>query len=246
MIIKEFRIAQPLTMEEFDFGNRYTIARSNLEEAGNRQAHGVDYVASKQFQGMDIFKSDNKENSSGLYTKKVYHLDKQPPVEDYWKTNAPKDSLEIHEQTWYSWPYIKTVASNPTYMKNRFYIHIDTIHLADRGDTENVHKLSGKQLEDREVVYIDIARAKLDKFDYKVAEDPSLVTIDKCDPPIGPLTGNWLGKLDAISTAYKLVKIKFDWDGEDLDTEYFFMACQERIFTLFNRRLYCWMNGEKK
>ncbi len=51
---------------------------------------------------------------------------------------APKGALELHEEAWNAYPYCKTVVTNPGYMKDNFFIRIETIHLADRGTTENV------------------------------------------------------------------------------------------------------------
>ena len=57
---------------------------------------------------------------------------------------APKGSLEIHEEAWNAYPYCKTVLSNPGYMKDNFYIIVETYHLPDRGDQSKlaeVHSL---------------------------------------------------------------------------------------------------------
>lgn len=46
---------------------------------------------------------------------------------------------------------------NSTSFQDNFYIIIETYHIADRGDKENVHELEGKKLKQRDVVHIDIA-----------------------------------------------------------------------------------------
>lgn len=72
---------------------------------------------------------------------------------------APKGALEIHEEAWNAYPYCRTVISvslvkfcyyslffcktfsiwqNPGYMKDNFYIVIETMHYADKGISENV------------------------------------------------------------------------------------------------------------
>ena len=43
------------------------------------------------------------------------------------------------------------------YSQDNFYIVIETYHLGDRGDQDNVHELEEKKLKKREVVPIDIA-----------------------------------------------------------------------------------------
>jgi hypothetical protein len=38
-----------------------------------------------------------------------------------------------------------------------FIVEVETYHVADRGESENVHRLNKKQLAERRVVHIDIA-----------------------------------------------------------------------------------------
>ncbi|KAG7169443.1 Phosphatidylinositol transfer protein beta isoform-like [Homarus americanus] len=57
---------------------------------------------------------------------------------------APEGSLEIHEEAWNAYPYCRTIISNPGYMKEGFYITIETLHAPDDGELENV---SGTALE---------------------------------------------------------------------------------------------------
>ena len=89
---------------------------------------------------------------------------------------APKGSLEIHEEAWNAYPYCKTVLSNPGYMKDNFYIIVETYHLPDRGDQSNVHELEDKKLKKRSVVHIDIANDSVASADFKADEDQ--VTLD--------------------------------------------------------------------
>ncbi|KAJ4445292.1 hypothetical protein ANN_07096 [Periplaneta americana] len=49
---------------------------------------------------------------------------------------APKGSLEVHEEAWNAYPYCKTVISN-AYMKEKFLLTIETLHVADKGDQHN-------------------------------------------------------------------------------------------------------------
>ena len=45
-------------------------------------------------------------------------------------------------------------------MKDNFEIKIESYHIADRGNSENVHQLPPEKLKCREVVHIDIAKVK--------------------------------------------------------------------------------------
>ena len=66
---------------------------------------------------------------------------------------------------------------------------METYHIADRGDSENVHELEGKKLKERQVVHIDIANDHVDANDYKADEDPKHYKSQKTGR--GPLEGDW-------------------------------------------------------
>ena len=102
---------------------------------------------------------------------------------------APKGSLEIHEEAWNAYPYCKTVLSNPGYMKGNFYIIVETYHLPDRGNQDNVHELLDKKLKKRGVVRIDIANDSVNSADFKPDEDPTTFKSSKTGR--GPLSGDW-------------------------------------------------------
>merc|ERR1719370_199668 len=67
---------------------------------------------------------------SGQYTYKIYHLASKVP--GWIKMIAPSGSLELHEEAWNAYPYCKTVVTNPGYMKDNFYIVIETYHIGDK------------------------------------------------------------------------------------------------------------------
>ena len=65
---------------------------------------------------------------------------------------------------------------------------IETYHIADRGESENVHELDKKKLKERTVVPIDIANDPVNAADYKKDEDPTLFQSQKTGR--GPLKDN--------------------------------------------------------
>ena len=76
------------------------------------------------------------------------------------------------------------------YVKDNFEIEIETYHIADRGDKDNVHQLPPEKLKVREVVHIDIAKDKVATADYKPDEDPTKFKSEKTGR--GPLVNsNW-------------------------------------------------------
>ena len=67
---------------------------------------------------------------------------------------------------------------------------MESYHIGDRGQSENVHELDDKKLKERTVVPIDIANDAVNAADYKSDEDPSIFVSEKTKR--GPLKGNWI------------------------------------------------------
>ena len=77
---------------------------------------------------------------------------------------APKGSLEVTEEAWNCYPHCKTVISNPSYMKDKFHITIETIHREDdTGKIDNIHNLPPELLAKRDVVVIDIVNDRVER-----------------------------------------------------------------------------------
>ena len=74
-------------------------------------------------------------------------------------------------------------------IQDNFYIIVETYHLPDRGNQENVHELEDKKLKKRSVVHIDIANDSVASADYKADEDPKTFKSEKTGR--GPLSGDW-------------------------------------------------------
>lgn len=145
MIIKEFRVILPFTLDEYKIAQLYSTARVSMNETGG--GDGVEIVENKPYE---------KDGEIGQHTIKVYHLEQKVPR--FVKALAPKGSLEIGEEAWNAFPYCKTTLKN-AYMKESFELSVTTIHVPDdRGELENVHKLSGEDLAKREIIVIDLGK----------------------------------------------------------------------------------------
>ncbi|KAB1255279.1 Phosphatidylinositol transfer protein beta isoform, partial [Camelus dromedarius] len=102
---------------------------------------------------------------------------------------APEGSLVFHEKAWNAYPYCRTIVTNE-YMKDDFFIKIETWHKPDLGTLENVHGLDPNMWKTVEIVHIDIAdRSQVEPADYKADEDPALFQSVKTKR--GPLGPNW-------------------------------------------------------
>ncbi|CAG0893887.1 unnamed protein product [Darwinula stevensoni] len=187
------RVVLPLTVEEYQVGQLYSVAMASQNETGGGE--GVEVLRNEPFTDHPLL---NGRYSSGQYTYKIYHL--QSKVPGFIRLLAPKGSLEIHEEAWNAYPYCRTIISspvcfacvsqNPGYMKENFVLMIETLHLDDAGDKSNVHELSQDKLRQREVVLIDIANDPVLQADYKPKEDPTKFKSAKTGR--GPLIGKWM------------------------------------------------------
>ncbi|XP_072043792.1 phosphatidylinositol transfer protein beta isoform-like [Amphiura filiformis] len=227
MVIKEFRVILPLTVEEYQVGQLFSVADASKHETGGGE-------------GVEVLKNEPYDNEmgKGQFTHKIYHL--QQKVPRWVRALAPKGSLEIHEEAWNAYPYCKTVVTNPDYMKDKFEIKIETWHKPGRGDIPNVHNLSQRDLRSREVVVIDIANDHVDPKDYKPEWDPSKFKSEKTGR--GPLSGPWKSQVEPVMCAYKLVTCKFVWFGFQTIVEDFIMKTERRLFLNFHRQVFCWID----
>lgn len=165
MLITEFRIILPLTVEEYQIAQLYSTAQASKLNTGGGE--GVEILKNEPF-NVSSDKAFLGQYSSGQFTKKIYHLGSRVPG---WIRVFFKDStLSLNEEAWNAYPYCKTVVTNP-YMKDNMLIEISTIHLADRGELENPHQLNNDELKKRNIVYINIAD-RVDRNDYKAEHDP--------------------------------------------------------------------------
>ncbi|XP_019950382.1 phosphatidylinositol transfer protein alpha isoform-like [Paralichthys olivaceus] len=228
MLITEYRIVLPVSVEEYQVGQLYAVAEASKDETGGGE--GVEVLENRPYE---------ENGEKGQYTHKIYYLQSKVPA--IIRTLAPTGSLEVHEEAWNAYPYCKTVLTNP-WMKEKFLIKIETWHKPDMGDQENVHGASPE----REIVDIDIADRKgISSSDYKPELDPALVKSEKTGR--GPLGPNWKKELANNPNcphmcAYKLVTIECKWYGLQAKLEKMIQKMEKRIFTNFHRQLFCWLD----
>lgn len=229
MEIKEYRIPLPLTVDEYQIGQLYAVAEASKNETGGGE--GIEVVENEPYTGHEKY-------PDGQYTHKIFHLASKVPA--FVRLLAPTGSLEVHEKAWNAYPYCRTEYSNP-YMKDNFYILIDTWHKEGEG-LENVHNLNGAELEKREVVDIDIAdTSAVSTSDYKEDEDPTKFHSEKADR--GPLVkGKWKNQDYPRMTCYKLYRVHFKWWGLQTKVQSVIFRAVKRLLTNFHRQLFCWLD----
>ncbi|XP_014485231.1 PREDICTED: protein retinal degeneration B isoform X3 [Dinoponera quadriceps] len=220
MLIKEYRIPMPLTVEEYRIAQLYMIAKkSRVESTGS--GSGVEIIENKPY-------SDGP-GGDGQYTLKIYHVGSHLP--GWFKSLLPKSALIAKEEAWNAYPYTKTRYTCP--FVEKLSVEVETYYFPDNGHQDNVFQLSGSDYRNRIVDVIDIVKDQLYGSDYVKEEDPKLYVSDKTGR--GPLEDTWLedywadvegqqqpspsGK--SLMCAYKLCRVEFRYWGMQAKLEKF-------------------------
>ncbi|RZF42912.1 hypothetical protein LSTR_LSTR003628 [Laodelphax striatellus] len=220
MLIKEYRIPLPLTVDEYRIAQLYMIAKKSREESKGAGS-GVEILVNEPY--------EDGPGGHGQYTHKIYHVGSHLP--GWFKSLLPKSALSVEEKAWNAYPYTKTRYTCP--FVEKFLLEIETYYFPDNGHQENVFKLSGSDLRNRQVDLIDVVKDQLYGADYCREEDPSLYMSEKTRR--GPLTENWLDEYwneckgkkmplangKSIMCAYKLCRVEFRYWGMQTKLEKF-------------------------
>jgi len=67
VVMKEFRIVMPMTLEEYHRGQRYSVARTSNEVTNGSE--GIEVVENRLYE-------DERTGEEGVFTFKIYHLDR--------------------------------------------------------------------------------------------------------------------------------------------------------------------------
>lgn len=233
MLIKEFRIILPMTPEEYQVAQLWSVAKSSKENTGGGE--GIEVLKNEPFTNKkDLFKN----YTDGQFTHKLYKLQSKVP---WWiRKLAPVGTLVMHEEAWNAYPYCRTIVSNPDYMKENFFIKIESLHVAGKQEIDNPFELPPDLLNKREIIYIDIVNNPVQANDYNVDEDPTKFLSKKTGR--GMFKSNWRDTTQPIMIAYKLCTVEFKWFGLQGRVEKFIQSSEKRLFTKFHRQLFCWID----
>ncbi|XP_026479475.1 protein retinal degeneration B-like [Ctenocephalides felis] len=220
MLIKEYRIPLPLTVEEYRIAQLYMIAKKSREESSGAGS-GVEILINEPY--------EEGPGGKGQYTRKVYHVGSHLP--GWFKGLLPKSALTVEEEAWNAYPYTKTRYTCP--FVEKFSLEIETYYYADDGHQDNVFNLAGSDYRNRIVDVIDVVKDQLYGADYVREEDPKFYISEKTNR--GPLNDSWLeyywnNVKDkpqptpdglALMCAYKLCRVEFRYWGMQTKLEKF-------------------------
>ncbi|KAG1678718.1 Protein retinal degeneration B [Nymphon striatum] len=220
MLIKEYRIPLPLTVEEYRIAQLYMIQKKSRDESKG-VGSGIEILVNEPY--------EDGPGGMGQYTHKIYHVGSHLP--GWLKGLLPKSALVVEEEAWNAYPYTKTKYKCP--FVEKFSVEIETKYFNDGGHQDNVFQMSGSELRTRIVDEIDIVREQLTGAEYKKEEDPRFYISHKSGR--GPLEDNWIDEYwkccngqttplpngMAIMCAYKLCKVEFRYWGMQSKLEKF-------------------------
>ncbi|XP_030067894.1 cytoplasmic phosphatidylinositol transfer protein 1 isoform X2 [Microcaecilia unicolor] len=122
MLVKEYRICMPLTIEEYRIGQLYTISKHSHQESD--KGEGVEVIENKPH--------EDPVHGHGQFTEKRVHLSSKLPS---WARMVVPRIFYISEKAWNYYPY--TITEYTCSFLPKFSIHIETRYADNCGDSEN-------------------------------------------------------------------------------------------------------------
>ncbi|XP_050603803.1 membrane-associated phosphatidylinositol transfer protein 2 isoform X4 [Macaca thibetana thibetana] len=238
MIIKEYRIPLPMTVEEYRIAQLYMIQvllspqkKSRNETYG--EGSGVEILENRPY--------TDGPGGSGQYTHKVYHVGMHIP--SWFRSILPKAALRVVEESWNAYPYTRTRFTCP--FVEKFSIDIETFYKTDAGENPDVFNLSPVEKNQLTIDFIDIVKDPVPHNEYKTEEDPKLFQSTKTQR--GPLSDNWIEEYKKqvfpIMCAYKLCKVEFRYWGMQSKIERFIHDTGlRRVMVRAHRQAWCWQD----
>ncbi|XP_030076077.1 membrane-associated phosphatidylinositol transfer protein 2 isoform X3 [Microcaecilia unicolor] len=234
MLIKEYRIPLPMSLDEYRIAQLYMIQKKSREETCG-EGSGVEILENRPY--------TDGPGGPGQYTRKVYHIGMHIP--SWFRSILPKAALRVEEESWNAYPYTRTRYTCP--FVEKFSIDIETFYKPDSGDHVNVFNLSPTEKRQTILDPIDIVKDSIPSHEYKAEEDPKLYKSLKTKR--GPLSEDWieeqrnnLGKYP-IMCAYKLCKVEFRYWGMQSKIERFIHDVGLRkVMVRAHRQAWCWQD----
>ncbi|XP_055987344.1 membrane-associated phosphatidylinositol transfer protein 2 isoform X1 [Sorex fumeus] len=232
MIIKEYRIPLPMTVEEYRIAQLYMIQKKSRNETYG-EGSGVEILENRPY--------TDGPGGSGQYTHKVYHVGMHIP--GWFRAILPKAALRVVEESWNAYPYTRTRFTCP--FVEKFSIDIETFYKSDAGENPDVFSLSPVEKSQLTIDLIDIVKDPVSPGEYKMDEDPKLFHSLKTQR--GPLPDNWIEecqrRLLPLMCAYKLCKVEFRYWGMQSKIERFIHDTGLRkVMVRAHRQAWCWQD----
>ncbi|KAM8842885.1 cytoplasmic phosphatidylinositol transfer protein 1-like [Synchiropus picturatus] len=243
MLLKEYRICMPLTVEEYRIGQLYMISKHSHEQSD--RGEGVEVISNEPY--------TDPTHGPGQFTEKRVFLNSKLPS---WAQAVVPKIFYVTEKAWNYYPYTITVilllyffymvALITTYPEEytcsflpKFSIHIVTKYEDNNGCNDNIF---GTELKDqeREVCFVDIAYDEIPERYYKESEDLRHFKSEKTSR--GNLQDGWRETQNPIMCSYKLVTVKFEVWGLQTRVEQFVHKVIRDVLLLGHRQAFAWVD----
>nr|XP_015216008.1 PREDICTED: cytoplasmic phosphatidylinositol transfer protein 1-like isoform X2 [Lepisosteus oculatus] len=224
MLVKEYRICMPLTMEEYRIGQLYTISKHSHEESD--KGEGVEVVRNEPH--------TDPVHGEGQFTEKRVHLSSKLPS---WARAVVPRIFYITEKAWNYYPY--TITEYTCSFLPKFSIHVETKYEDNCGNNDNIFNMD-KNSSDTEVCFLDIAYDDIPERHYKSSED--LRCFSSVKTGRGPLKEGWRESFKPVMCSYKLVGVKFEVWGLQTRVEQFVHKVIRDILLVGHRQAFAWVD----
>ncbi|XP_035516347.1 cytoplasmic phosphatidylinositol transfer protein 1-like isoform X2 [Morone saxatilis] len=224
MLLKEYRICMPLTVEEYRIGQLYMISKHSHEQSD--RGEGVEVVQNEPY--------EDPAHGQGQFTEKRVYLNSKLPS---WARAVVPKIFYVTEKAWNYYPY--TITEYTCSFLPKFSIHIETKYEDNKGCNDNIFDTELKEQE-REVCFIDIAYDEIPERYYKESEDLRYFKSEKTSR--GILQEGWRDTQDPIMCSYKLVTVKFEVWGLQTRVEQFVHKVVRDVLLLGHRQAFAWVD----
>ncbi|PNJ50874.1 cytoplasmic phosphatidylinositol transfer protein 1 isoform X2 [Nomascus leucogenys] len=224
MLLKEYRICMPLTVDEYKIGQLYMISKHSHEQSD--RGEGVEVVQNEPF--------EDPHHGNGQFTEKRVYLNSKLPS---WARAVVPKIFYVTEKAWNYYPY--TITEYTCSFLPKFSIHIETKYEDNKGSNDTIFDNEAKDLE-REVCFIDIACDEIPERYYKESEDPKHFKSEKTGR--GQLREGWRDSHQPIMCSYKLVTVKFEVWGLQTRVEQFVHKVVRDILLIGHRQAFAWVD----
>lgn len=226
MLIREYRILMPLTVEEYRIGQRYMIARAQYE-AGFEGDKVVQINSNSCF---------NDKYGHGTYRQKNYHLDRHFP--SWAQKFLPNDPFFVNEESWSYYP-IYNLAKFSSQLTNRISLEVESCYEDNFGTNDNALNLSPEELAQREIIYIDVVNDVMSN-----SSKDALTTLKGFQSKKicrGPFADNWAALFPGMCS-YKVFKLRVDIFGIKTIAESTIQSKLQEVLLKSHRESVLWLD----
>ncbi|KAI6187574.1 hypothetical protein M3Y98_00259000 [Aphelenchoides besseyi] len=188
MIIKEYRVVLPMSVEEYQVGQLFSVAEASKNETGGGE--GVEVLKNEPFNNFPLL---NGAFDSGQYTHKIYHLQSKVPA--LLRKVAPRGSLAIHEKAWNAYPYCRTELSAHS-LKPDVLAKRDVVNINIANDNEFLNREDVKPETSPRLFYSErTGRGRLDPATWRQDCEPVM-----CAYKLVTVYFKWFGLQNMVET----------------------------------------------